>query len=49
MLTILTGGQAEFTVQRSRFIAYAETVHDEEEARAFLAGIRKEHYDARHC
>ena len=48
MLTILTGGQAEFTVQRSRFIAYAETVHDEEEARAFLAGIRKEHYDARH-
>lgn len=49
MLTILTGGQAEFTVQRSRFIAYAEAVHDEEETRAFLAKIRKEHYDARHC
>ena len=49
MLTILTGGQAEFTVQRSRFIAYVEAVHDEDEARAFLAKIRKEHYDARHC
>ena len=49
MLTILTGGEAEFTVQRSRFIAYAEAVHDEEEVRAFLAKIRKEHYDARHC
>ena len=49
MLTILTGGEAEFTVQRSRFIAYAEAVHDEDEARAFLAKIRKEHYDARHC
>lgn len=49
MMTILTGGTAEFTVQRSRFIAYAEPVKSEEEARAFLAKIRKEHYDARHC
>ncbi|MBR1552392.1 MAG: YigZ family protein [Schwartzia sp.] len=49
MRTILTGGEAEFTVQRSRFIAYAEPVKSEEEARAFLAKIRKEHYDARHC
>ena len=49
MFTILTGGEADFTVQRSRFIAYVEAVHDEEEARAFLAKIRKEHYDARHC
>ena len=49
MLTILTSGTAEFTVQRSRFIAYAAAAHDEEEARAFLAKIRKEHYDARHC
>ena len=49
MLTILTGGAAEFTVQRSRFIAYAESVKDEDAARAFLAKVRKEHYDARHC
>lgn len=48
-LTILKDGQAEFTVQRSRFIAYASAVHDEEEARAFIARLRKEHYDARHC
>ncbi len=48
-LTILKDGQAEFTVQRSRFIAYAAAVHDEEEARAFIARLRKEHYDARHC
>ncbi len=49
MRTILTGGEAEFTVQRSRFIAYTAAVHDEDEARAFLAKIRKTHYDARHC
>ncbi|MBR5909957.1 MAG: YigZ family protein, partial [Schwartzia sp.] len=48
-LTILKDGQAEFTVQRSRFIAYAAAVHDEEEARSFIARLRKEHYDARHC
>ena len=47
-LTILKDGQAEFTVQRSRFIAYAAAVRSEEEARAFVARLRKEHYDARH-
>ena len=49
MLTILKNGMAEFTVQRSRFIAYAAAVKSEDESRAFLARIRKEHYDARHC
>ncbi len=49
VLAILTGGTAEFTVQRSRFIAYASAVSDEADARAFLARIRKAHYDARHC
>ena len=49
MLTILKNGMAEFTVQRSRFIAYAAAVKSEDDARAFLARIRKEHYDARHC
>ncbi len=48
-LTILGEGTAEFTVQRSRFIAYVAAVHDEEEARAFVSRLRKEHYDARHC
>ena len=46
---ILTGGTAEFTERRSRFIAYTSSVNDEEEARAFLARLKKEHYDARHC
>ncbi len=36
MLTILTGGEAEFTVQRSRFIACAKAVHDEEEALSLI-------------
>ena len=49
MLTILKNGMAEFTVQRSRFIAYAAAVKSEDESRAFLSRIRKEHYDARHC
>ena len=49
MLTILKNGVAEYTIQRSRFIAYAAAVKSEDEARAFLARIRKEHYDARHC
>ena len=49
MLTILKNGMAEFTVQRSRFIANAAAVKSEDESRAFLARIRKEHYDARHC
>ena len=48
-LTILGEGTAEFTVQRSRFIAYVAAVHDEEEAHAFVSRLRKEHYDARHC
>ena len=48
-LTIWKDGQAEFTVQRSRFIAYAAAVRSEEEGRAFVARLRKEHYDARHC
>ena len=48
-LTIWKDGQAEFTVQRSHFIAYAAAVRSEEEARAFVARLRKEHYDARHC
>ena len=48
-LTIWKDGQAEFTVQRSRFIAYAAAVRSEEETRAFVARLRKEHYDARHC
>ncbi len=41
-------GTAEYEEKRSRFIGYLEPVEDEEAARAFIAEIRKKHYDARH-
>ena len=34
--------------QRSRFLAYAIHAEDEEEVRAWLADVKKEHYEARH-
>ena len=41
-------GTAEYEEKRSRFIGYLEPVEDEEAARAFIAEIKKKHYDARH-
>ena len=46
--TILEGSEAEFTVQRSRFITRAAPAANEATAQAFLQGIRKKYYDARH-
>ena len=40
--------ESEFTEKRSRFIGYVQPVETEEEARAFIARIKKQHYDARH-
>ena len=40
--------EAEIEVKKSRFIAALAPCRSEEEARAFLEGIRKKHYDARH-
>ena len=37
-----------YEVQRSRFLAYAIHAEDEEVVRAWLAGIKKQHYEARH-
>ena len=37
-----------YEVQRSRFLAYALHAENEEEVRAWLQGIKKEHYEARH-
>lgn len=39
---------SEFTEKRSRFISHLLPVGSEEEARAFIAQIKKQHYDARH-
>ena len=40
--------ESEFTEKRSRFIGYVQPVETEEQAREFIARIKKRHYDARH-
>ena len=47
-LTVARNGTAEIEVKRSRFIATLERVGTEEEARAVVERIRKQHWDARH-
>lgn len=41
-------GQAEFIINRSRFIGHASPVNTEEEALAFISSIKKKHWDATH-
>lgn len=41
-------GEAEFTEKRSRFLGHVRHAESEEEARLFIAQVKKEHYDARH-
>ena len=41
-------GEAEFTEKRSRFLGHVLPVSSEEEARAHIERVRKQHYDARH-
>ena len=41
-------GRAEYTEKRSRFLGVVHPAETEEDAKAFIAGIRKTHYDARH-
>ncbi len=40
--------ETEFTEKRSRFIGHVKRVETEEEARAFIEGMKKRYYDARH-
>ena len=47
-LTLSAPGEAEFIEKRSRFISFAAHVETEEEAKDFVAAIRKRFYDARH-
>jgi len=47
-LTIARDGIAEIDVKRSRFIGHVARVSSEEQARAVVERIRKEHWDARH-
>ena len=41
-------GEAEFTEKRSRFLGHVRMVESEEEARAFIAEMKRKYYDARH-
>ena len=41
-------GEAEFTEKRSRFLGHVRPVENEEQARDFIAAMKKEYYDARH-
>jgi uncharacterized YigZ family protein len=47
-LTIARNESAEIEVKRSRFIGHVERVATEDEARAVIERIRKQHWDARH-
>jgi len=46
--TVARDGTAQIEVKRSRFIARVARVSSEEQARAVLERVRKEHWDARH-
>ena len=41
--TIRQDGQAQEEIKKSRFICHAKRVYSEEEARDFIAAIKKEH------
>ena len=46
--TVLGPGEAEQTIERSRFICYVSPAESREEAEEFFAAIRKKHKDATH-
>ena len=41
-------GESELTEKRSRFLGHVRMVETEDEARAFIADMKKKYYDARH-
>ena len=47
--TILTAGESEIVINKSRFLGYCLPVSSEQDVQQALAQIRKQHYDARHC
>jgi len=47
-IRIIETGVSEVVIKKSRFLGTAANVESEEEARALVAAIRKEHYSARH-
>ncbi|MGX7197179.1 YigZ family protein [Enterococcus olivae] len=47
-LTIKEDGQAEIEIKKSRFICFFKRITSEEEAKAFIQVIKKEHWKANH-
>jgi len=47
-VTLRKNGEGRFEDRRSVFLAYAARVNTEDEANAFVAGVRDKHADARH-
>lgn len=47
-LTLSAPAEAQLTEKRSRFLAYAHPIKDEDEAKALVAGYKKKYHDARH-
>lgn len=47
-LTIARDGEAEIEIKRSRFLCTLVQVESEEDARAVVGRLRKQHWDARH-
>lgn len=45
---LIAAGSAEIEVKKSRFIADAAIVHSAEDVSAFISGIKKKHYAAKH-
>ena len=41
-------GESELTEKRSRFLGHVRMVESEEEAKAFIAEMKRKYYDARH-
>ena len=41
-------GESEYVEKRSRFLGHLRKVESEDEARAFVAEMKKKYYDARH-
>ena len=41
-------GESEYVEKRSRFLGHLRPVESEDEARAFIADMKKQYYDARH-
>ncbi|MEW4309168.1 YigZ family protein [Rossellomorea marisflavi] len=46
--TVKGPGENEIVIERSRFIAHVARVETEEEAQAFIADIKKQHWNANH-